>query len=82
VAVKLIIGLEGYHAVLGKKSFENFITTPCQLVRNSFFSEGVLRHWHRLPQEVRCLEVFKSHGDVAPRDVVSGHGGVVWGWIW
>ena len=28
------------------------------------------------------LEVFKSHGDVALRDVGSGHGGVGWGWAW
>ncbi len=35
--------------------------------------------WHRLPREVvessSSLEVFKNHGDVALRDVVSGHGG-------
>ena len=28
------------------------------------------------------LEVFQSRGDVALRDVVSGHGGVGWGWTW
>ena len=28
------------------------------------------------------MEVFKNHGDVAPRDVVSGHGGVGWDWAW
>jgi len=34
--------------------------------------------WHRLPREVvgsPSLEVFKNRGDVALRDVVSGHGG-------
>ena len=28
------------------------------------------------------LEVFKNHGDVALRDVGSGHGGMGWGWTW
>jgi len=34
--------------------------------------------WHRMPREVvesLSLQVFKNHGDVALRDVVSGHGG-------
>ena len=37
-----------------------------------------MRHWHRLPREVMespSLEVIKNRGDVALRDVVSGHGG-------
>ena len=36
------------------------------------------RHWHRLPREVLdspSLEMFKNRGDVAPGNVVSGHGG-------
>jgi len=32
--------------------------------------------------ESPSLEVFQNHGDVALRDVISGHGRVVWGWIW
>ena len=28
------------------------------------------------------LEVFHNCGDVALRDVVSGHGGMGWGWTW
>lgn len=35
-------------------------------------------HWNRLPGKVvesLSLEVFKSHGDVAQRDVVIEHGG-------
>ena len=38
-----------------------------------FFSESVVRHWHRLPsEEVESLspEMLKNHGDVALRDVV------------
>ncbi len=38
----------------------------------------MIGHWHRLPREVvksPSLEVFKTHGDVALSDVVSGHGG-------
>ena len=37
------------------------------------------RHWNRLSREMMeplSLEVFKKHGDVALRDMVSGHGGV------
>ena len=37
----------------------------------------------QLPREVGeslSLEVLNSHGDVALRDMVSGHGGMGWGW--
>jgi len=40
-------------------------------------------YWHRLPREVvelLSLKVLQNHGDVALRDVVSGHGEVGWGW--
>jgi len=42
------------------------------------FSKRVVMHWSRLPGEVvesPSLEVFKNSGDVALRNVVSGHGG-------
>jgi len=47
-------------------------------MRKNVFSARAVMQWHRLPREVvesPSLEVFKSSGDVALRDVVSGHGG-------
>jgi len=44
----------------------------------NFFSERLVRQWHRLPGEEMqslSLEVFQNRVNVAPRDMVSGHGG-------
>ena len=53
-------------------------------IRKHFFSESG-DAMAQLPREVvgsPSLEVFKECGDVALRDVGSGHGGVGWGWMW
>ena len=39
-------------------------------IRKNFFTERLVRHWHRLPREL-----FKKCADVALKDTVSGHGG-------
>jgi len=53
------------------------------ILGNIFFSRRVVGHWHSLSREwwsQLSLEVFQIRGDVALRDVVSGHGegGLSW----
>ena len=54
-------------------------------IKKKLLSGRVVRYWDRLPREVvgsPSLEVLQNRGDVALRDVGSGHSGVGWGWIW
>jgi len=46
-------------------------------IRKKLFLERMVMHWHGLPigvVESLSLEVFKNHGNMALRDMVSGHG--------
>ena len=45
-------------------------------MRKNFLSEIVVMNWNGLPREVvepLSMEVLKKHGDLALRDMVSGH---------
>ena len=39
-------------------------------IRKHFFTETVVKHWHRLPRELATPDVFKNHVDVVFRDMI------------
>ena len=54
------------------------------ILGNIFFSQkscNALQHIFPGSGVVTVPEVFQNHGDVALRNVVSGHGGVGWGCV-
>ena len=47
-------------------------------ILGKIYSQKVVMHWNRLPTDVvesPSLKVYKKHGDMAVRDMVSGHDG-------
>ena len=63
-----------FSLVTGRGEMASSCTRKFSLdIRKNFFTEGIVKHWNRLPREVLespSLSVFKYRLDVVLRDVI------------
>lgn len=70
------MGVSLFSQSFSYRTRENDLRLHCRRfrlhIRKNFFTEGVVKHWSRLPRKVvsPSLEVFKKGVDVALPDIV------------